>query len=320
MKNKGVFTAIVLITIGVLCLLQLFEIVNFSWWAAIGLWPLILIWFGIKCIPIAEPWKLILKIFVLLFGVCLLFYYSSSHCGTFKHKCWHKHFNNTERCVSKTVDIEMYNVDENCFTTEGDDDNMMCEMAKLDLNATAGKLTFAPGESLFAIEDNDSYQYFTTKVNKKSYGKKTNITASLTPIKNFKFKSKTLKYNILLSDVPVWEMNLGLHATANEIDVSVFKVKELIIESNASALDVKFGNLYKNVDVNIEANASAVKILVPKDMKCIINKDNALSSMSVYGMKKQKDGSYLSEVGIETVGTIFLTVNASVSSIEVKGY
>jgi hypothetical protein len=312
MKHKGIFTAILLITIGVLCLLQLYEVVHFSWWAALRLWPLLLIWIGVKCLPISEAWKLILKILVLFFGVFLLFYLSNSN--YFSCKNWSFCCNNKYECK------EIYEVNESYFTAENDDENIMDSIVKLNLTASAGKLTFEQGNSLFSIENNRNSEQITTKVFKRTDEKKTTITASITPIKNFPRNDKSLNYNVLISDIPVWEMKLELNATANEIDLSAFKVKELEIESNASAVNLKLGNLYEDVEVTINSNASSVSIKLPEDMRCIINRDNKLSSMKVHGFKKQNDGSYLSAKGIEAVGTVYLSVDASVSAVDIKKY
>jgi len=316
MKNKSVFTAIVLITIGVLCLLQLFEVVNFSWWAVLRLWPLLLIWIGLKCLPIKEPWKLTLKVFTLLFGIFLLFYYSHHsffHCS--KTRCFPSKFKCKNNHVIKHSEIETQ--ESRVFYINEKDS--IYGITKLNLKASAGKLTFTPGNSLFSIENNETSQYFTSIVDKTSNDGKNIINATITPIKNFP-NNRTLHYDILLSEAPVWEMELELNATANQIDLSVFKVKELQIESNASSVDVKLGNLYPDIDVSIESAASSVKISIPKNMRCFINRDNVLSSMKVKGLKKQSDGSYLSEHGTKTVGTIRISVEANVSSVEIRGY
>jgi hypothetical protein len=319
MNHKRIFTAVLLITLGVIGLLQFFEIVHFSWWAVFRLWPIILIWIGIKFIPITDTWKLILKILVLLLGVLLLFYYSNSRCCSFSNWCYNYKSDGEKKVVVKTIiddgsDIEIYG------STENDDEGISCNLAKLNLSASAGKLTIAPGKALFDMEKNDNSQYINTKIKKTLNGKKANITVDISPVKNFSYSNNTLKYDVLLSVVPVWELDLDLNATANDIDLSDFKVKTLQLEANASAIDLKLGNLYEEVEVNVEANAGSVKISLPKDMRCIINKDNTLSSMKIKGFKKQKDGSYLSEDGIETVGTVRISVEANVSSVEIGRY
>jgi hypothetical protein len=269
---------------------------------------------------LGESWKLVLKILVLLFGVLLLFYYSSSHGCSFENRHCHKFFNCDEKYVVNITDEEVYDNDNYYIKSENDDEALIGDAAKLNLTASAGKLTFAPGKSLFSVEKNESSKYYTTKINKNSNRKKTEITAKFTPVKNFTSNSKKLIYNVFLSETPVWEIELELNATADEIDLCAFKVKELQIEANASAVDLKLGNLYDSVEVDIKSNASSVKINLPKDMKCIINKDNALSSMNIHGLKKQKDGSYLSEDDAETVGTIYISVAANVSSVEIGRY
>jgi hypothetical protein len=200
------------------------------------------------------------------------------------------------------------------------EESITCDQAKLSLSASAGKLSFAAGKSLFDIDKNDNAQYFTTKINKTQNGKKANITASISPVKNISNNNNSFKFDILLSPVPVWELELDLNATANDIDLSGFKVKELQLEANASAIDLKLGNLCKEVVLNIEANAGSVTVSLPKDMRCMINKDNTLSSMRVKGFKKQSDGSYLSDDNMEPVGTVRINVEANVSSVEILKY
>jgi hypothetical protein len=320
MKKKGIFSAIVLITIGVLCLLHIYEIVHFSWWTAIKLWPLLLIWIGVKCIPIEEPWKLILKIIVLLFGIFLLFYLSNTPFSCCKSWGYHNKSECEKEYVIEIENDEMFPTDDCNYEKDNGDETIMDDVVKLNLTAAAGKLTFEPGNSLFSIESNRNSKHISTKIIKKIINKKTNITASITPVKNFSINDNPLKYNVLISDKPIWEMKLELNATANEIDFSPFKIKELQLESNASAVNLKFGNLYDNVEVDIQSNASSVSIKLPKDMRCILNRDNTLSSMKVHGFKKQKDGSYLSEDDIEPLGTVHISVNAGVSAVEIRKY
>jgi len=319
MKNNNIFTAIALIMIGVFCLLKSFGVIDFSWWALFRLWPLILIWIGIKFIPISEQWKLISKILILLLGIVLLFAYSGSYRCSFKNRYYHKESDCEKKYIIKTADGERYEYDDYFSKTKNDDEDVIYDGAKLHLTASAGKLTFTPGKALFAIEKNESATNFTTKINKKTDGNRANIIATLSPKRNFPF-NKTLYYNVFLSNNPIWEIELKLNATASEIDLSAFKIKELKIEANASAVDLKLGSLCENISVDIESNASAIKLKLPKNMRFIINKDNTLSSMSISGFKKQKDGSYISGNGIEVIGTIRITVDANVSSVEVKKY
>ena len=318
MKNKNISTAIVLIIIGTLCLLKSLEIVDFKWWALFRLWPLILIWIGLKFIPLHDTWKLIFKVLVLLLGVFLLFVFSNSNCCYVNHYSFNKKFNCNEKHIYTTCNnTDSY--DTYIFKTAIDDD-VIYDEAKLVLTASAGSLFFTPGQSLFSVDKNENSMNFFVKVEKEVVSdNKAKITASLSPQKDFS-KQKAPKYNILLSDIPVWEIALELNATGNVIDLSAFKIKNLEVDANASAVDLKLGNKCDNVKVNINSNASSVKLKLPKDMKCILKKDNTLSSLNVPGLAKQEDGTYISEDEIEIVGTIQITLDANVSSVDVKRY
>jgi len=78
MKSKNIFWGILLIAIGILWILKSLEVVTFNWWVFLKLWPLILIWMGIKVIPMKEIWKLTLNILVLFIGITLLLIMSNS--------------------------------------------------------------------------------------------------------------------------------------------------------------------------------------------------------------------------------------------------
>ena len=319
MKNKNIFTAIALIIIGALLLLKSLGIVHFTWCALFKLWPLLLIGIGIKFIPMSDHWKVIFKTLVLLLGVLLLFVYSNnSYCFFYKKfNCGDKFVITNSNMDDWESDTDNTESEETTDQIMSDNEDFICDEAKLNLSVSAGKLIFTPSEkALFSIEKDD----FISAATKQSItDRKAKVSASLSPKENYPLK-KSLEYNVLLSCKPIWEMNLELNATGNEIDLSAFKVKVLKIEANASAVDLKLGNLYDNVKINIASNASAIKLKLPKNMKCIIQKDNTLSSMNVTGFKKEAGGRYVSDDKIETVGTIYITVDANVSSVDVKRF
>jgi len=195
------------------------------------------------------------------------------------------------------------------------------ENAYLNLTASAGKLTFVPGEYLIAIREKElpnSKIIMNSTVDEDNNIK---IKAEIQPFKNKVSHRDSYKYNILLNSSPVWDMALELNATAGQIDLSEFKIGKLEIESNASALDLKLGSLYPDVNLKIESNASAVKVMIPHSMKCLLKKEGStLSSFSVKGLKKQDNNQYTSTGDGETAGVINISIESNVSSVEIKRY
>jgi len=315
MKNKSIFWGILLVSIGILWILKSLEIIHFSWFLFFKLWPLILIWVGIKLMPIQDKWKIILNTAVLFLGIAFLLIYSNSKCCNSK---W-KHF---------SICSKEWNFDDDDAPISINNQSTIkyqeYENAHLDLIVSAGQLVFETGKELIDIRETEKSNSTINIISKIENDNCVKIKAEVHPFKNKVVNvggKNSHKYNILLNPSPIWEMDLDLNAAAGEIDLSEFKIKELEIESNASALEIKLGSLYPEVNVKIESNASSVEITVPKDMKCFLKKDdNLLSSFSVTGLTKQSNSQYASTGNNETAGVINIIIDANVSSVEVKRY
>ena len=315
MKSKNIFWGVLLISIGILWILKSLAVISFSWCVFFKLWPLIFIWIGVKLIPVPDKWKAILNVSVLLIGIAFVLILS-----------------NSKYCSSKWGKSHFCSKDWNYkFTLSDEGDTIACnnkevieydqyENANLKLVATAGKLVFAPGKELITIQEPENLQ---SKIEIRSTvddDNTINIKAEVRPFNKGSYQN-SFKYNILLNNTPVWNMDLELSATAGQIDLSSFKIKELKIESNASSLDFKLGSLYADLNVKVESNASAVKITIPHNMKCLLKKaENNLSSFKVKGLKKQSGSQYVSDGNEETAGIITITVESNVSSVEIKRY
>jgi hypothetical protein len=72
MKYKHIFWGLLLITTGTLSILRTMEVICFSWWSVLSFWPLILVWIGIKLLPVKEGWKALFALLVLALAVLLL--------------------------------------------------------------------------------------------------------------------------------------------------------------------------------------------------------------------------------------------------------
>jgi hypothetical protein len=304
MKSKNIFFGVLLITIGILWMLRSLELISFSWWAFLRLWPLILVWIGIKIIPMKEVWKISLNILVLIIGIALLFMMSHS-----KFCCWGQH-----NCSEKSERIVVINNDFERNISAFFEEEF--ENAHLNLTASAGRLSFTPSQKLFSVDNSEN---FNIKVRNKIINDKVYIDAEIKPENIIQLKDSP-HFNIFLTSKPVWTMNLVLSATAGELDLSAYKIRNLTIESNASAIDLKLGDLYPETVVNIESNASAVNLKIPKNTKCIITKETTLSPMDLKGFTKQSDGSFVSNGAGEAEGSITVSLSANVSALEVIRY
>lgn len=305
MNTKNVFSGIFFITLGTLWILKSLEFVSFSWLDFLQLWPVIFIFIGISMIPIKDWIKLVIQILMLAFTIGLLFVSDSdvSIHSTRKFR------------IEKITDQVI--VDEEVVTEVVYKEDSV-KFAFLNLTISASKVSFVKGLKLFELADstlNGKGEIEVSKVIKKD---KAEIDAELYPVEernNF-----VPRFKVALGEYPIWDINLDLKATEGIIDFSAFKIEKLTVVAQASSVNVKLGSNHPNVKVIVESGASSVKVQVPKNMKCIVKKDNVLSSFSVKGLKKQEDGTFISTETTKTVGVIEISIAADVSSVDVVRY
>jgi hypothetical protein len=265
--------------------------------------------------PIQDKWKLLINITILLLGIAFVLTVSNSkHCNCkWAKTCWWDRDWDYTCNLDDTDNDTLAYYNRNVIAYE---DNF--ENANLKLDASAGKLVFTTGEDLITIQETESSSKII--LNSTIDDNTVNITAEVCPLSKIRHHNSG-KYTIRLNSEPIWKMDLELSATAGEIDFSDFKIKELTIESNASALELKLGNLYPDVQVNVESNASSVEITIPKDMKCSLKKaENNLSSFTVKGLTQQSKNRYVSDNDDETAGVINIVIASNVSSVDIKRY
>jgi hypothetical protein len=305
MNTKNIFSGIFFITLGTLWILKSLDFIAFSWLDFLKLWPVIFIFIGISIIPIKDWIKLVIQILMLAFTIGLLFV-SDSDCSIHSTRKYR-----IEK-ISDTIVVDEVVVE----AAPAKEDSV--SFAYLNLSITASKVSFVKGSNLFELADSTSNGKGKIEIQKVIIKDRAEIDAELYPVEgrnNF-----VPRFKVALGQFPVWDINLDLKATEGGLDFSAFKIEKVTVVAQASSVDLKIGSLLPNVKVIVESGASAVKVQVPKNMKCIVKKDNVLSSFSVKGLKKQEDGTFISTESTKTIGVIEISIAADVSSVDVVRY
>lgn len=306
MNTKNIFSGILFITLGTLWILKSLEFIAFSWLDFFRLWPVIFIFIGISIIPIKDWIKLVLQILMLALTIGLLFI-SNSENGI--------HFSRKYR-IEKAIDTTIVNhqIGEESISYKEED----ILNATLNIDIKASKVTFIKGKRLFEMADSTQSGKGEIEIEKRIINNRAELDVELYPLEE---RSNIFpRFKVLLGEKPIWDINLDLSATTGEIDLSQFKIEKLIVSANASTVNLKIGSLQPKVDLIIESGASSIKVRVPKDMKCIVKKDNVLSSFNVKGLKKMEDGTFVSSEPSKSKGVIEITIAADVSSIDIIRY
>jgi len=99
-KNNGIFWGLLLVAFGLLWLGRSLGFFHFSWYNALRLWPILIIWVGITLLPIKQLWKNVCNFILLAVAVVLLFVLpvkSSCHHDRFYYKFKEKESEFVER-------------------------------------------------------------------------------------------------------------------------------------------------------------------------------------------------------------------------------
>lgn len=280
--------------IGVLWLLKILSVICFSWCDFIHLWPLILVWIGISFLPIHDGFKILLDIIAMAIGLIILLTPSESNC----------YFQSNSSKYEKSVPLTSHTSDD--YST-----------AELKLNAGAGKLVFIPGNLLVdvvGVNDDDVRM----EVEKNVSDKDVDIDMYIVPMAA---RAKQGPFEVSLSTIPVWDIELNLGASQNDIDLSPFKVENLEISCGASEVKLRVGDIFPKVNVDLNSGASSFKIEVPKSMNCVIENESALSNVNFKGFTKINNGEYQYPTADSiSKGTVTIHIESGVSSFDVMKY
>lgn len=71
MKSRNLFWGIIILFVGVVALLASLDVIDFSWWTARKLWPMLFVFAGVLILPVKDWLKAILLLASLFIGVLL---------------------------------------------------------------------------------------------------------------------------------------------------------------------------------------------------------------------------------------------------------
>src|SRR3989339_288915 len=134
---------------------------------------------------------------------------------------------------------------------------------------------------------------------------------------NGKIKNKV---NISLNTNPVWDLNFEVGAASTEFDLRPYKVDDVDIDIGAASLKIYLGDLNDTTNIEIDAGASSIEILIPESSGCELNADVTLSSKDFDRFNKVGKELYRTENFDCSTKKIFLNIDSGVSSVKIRRY
>ena len=322
MDYKKVFWGVIFILIGLLFVLKNLNILNFSWYQFLNLWPLLLVLWGIALLPIKGFVKLILSLAMVVLGIYLVNRYDSGSWFEFHGPRAHRHYEKREwrdtrrdRDIDRDVDREDAIQDSQYLYFPYSAD---IKKATLKLDAAAGTFNIRPvsQELIEVTKDGNigSYSLTSQEAHDRQIVKLT--------LEEGTIRGQGLRHqvDIRLHEKPVWDIDLSIGAARIEMDLSPFKTNNINVDGGASSIRLKLGDRQEEVNVDVNAGASSIVIEVPKNAGCQVKTSTVLSGKNMRDFKKTDSGNYQTDNFEESENKIFIKVDVAVSKIEIKRY
>ncbi len=138
--------------------------------------------------------------------------------------------------------------------------------------------------------------------------------------KNKDFNSKNNNTYIALNPNIRWNLNFDVGAIDANLDLSPYKIETLDIDAGATILKLKLGQPQAMTKISMDAGASSIEILIPKNAACRITSDNALSSTDYEGDFLKSEGEVKSTNYDSAAQKFDFDINGGIASIKIRRY
>jgi cell wall-active antibiotic response 4TMS protein YvqF len=327
MKHSNIFWGMILISVGVLFILKNLDVLCFDWGMIFSLWPLLLVLWGITIIPIKAVIKLVLSIVALTIGVLIIF-------NSPNHYSWENwNFNNNSghgwefRSDDSDEDYDSNSEYQQEYDDEGEAYATQDLSAPFDPNIEFVDLIVDAAIGEFEIKEaTDEFYHFNKAGNLGPYRIGTSKHGNSQELKivpisqsftGLRFKNET---SLKLNPNPIWDMTIDVGAAEIDLDLRPFKVKNFDIDGGASSIQIIVGDKYPEVRLDIDAAAASIEIKVPEMAGCLVDVDTFITSKTLLGFEKNKNGNYQTPGYKDAETKIIINLNAAIASFSVQRY
>ena len=318
MKLDRILWGIILLFVGLILLLENFNVIEFYWRNVWGFWPVFLIIAGINILFNRNKSQVgnMISIGVLVITLGFLFYRGQQppeNRGLFGGNFGDK------------IDIDINNDDEDTLNTQ-----RLTFTEPFDI-ASSGKVVMdiSGGGTSFKLDGpTDSLVEAVVEKSRGTFTLKKELIDSVQRL-TFRMQEKKGKWNMndggndvnfKLNTQPEWELNMNMGAGEVDFDLSAYKIRTFKFEGGAAALDIQMGDLLPIADVIVKTGVADVKIKVPIAAGCRIKSSTGLSAKDFTGFTKLDNGTYETPNYATSTKKIFITLDGGLSNFEVSRY
>jgi hypothetical protein len=334
MRNDRLIPGTVLVIIGVLFLLNSFNVIDFNWFSLFHLWPILLVIGGVNLIfahnrtPVATA----VKIGVLIVGMGILIYSGLNKHNDYGRDNWRSVFRHFDRDYTDTTDNDNDSINIGSTNAGHYLETYKPEIKEAVLNINGGATRYILKDTTNNLFEAD------TKGLSGMYSLKSNSDSTIQTLDfdmdgnnnnrrhhgfNFTFGNSHGKANtafLKLNSAPEWKINVEAGAAKIDFDLTKFKIRNLTLEGGAAAFDVKMGEPLAQTNLDISTGVSSITIFIPKGAACHITTDTGLSSKHINGFNNVGDDEYETAGFDKATKKMYINLSGAISDFKVNQY
>lgn len=318
MKLTRVMWGIVLLFVGIVLLLDNFNVIEFYWRNVWNFWPVFLIISGVNILfnrNKSETGNMIsLAVLVVVLG--FVFFKGQEEPA---NRSW------MDGRFSKDFDI---NID-----TDRDNDSVeSLSFAEPFVPADGIKKTVfnisGGGTSFFLNGETDSLVVANVEKRRGNFILQKESSDSVNTL-ILKMKEKKEGWsindggntvNLLMNKAPEWLINVNMGAGEVKFDFSDYKVRRFGFDGGAASLDIRIGEKLPVTDVVVKTGVADVKLSVPESSGCRISTKTGLSAKDFPGFVKLNSNSYETSNFKAAGKKVIIVLDGGLSNFEVRRY
>ncbi len=256
------------------------------------------------------------------------------------YNCTNNTIRNVEDKISKDFDFDVdisdndrdFTYDENGKDSSSSTGDNKTYKVEKNSEVKSAKLSISGGAAQFLLSEPTVSELFLAdtrlagsegfSLREETSGSETKIDFKMKGEKKIKLNDKGIsrKITLKLDKNPVWDINMEVGAGDVKYDLTQYKVEKIKLETGASNIDLKLGDLINESKVPIESGVANININVPKGVGCEIKIDGALNVKNFTGFTKIKSGLYRTEGFDSATKKILIDTDSGMSNFNVNRY
>jgi hypothetical protein len=317
MKLNRVMWGVILLFVGIVLLLENFNVIEFYWRNVWAFWPVFLIISGVNILFNRNKSEVgnMISIGVLVVMLGVVFYKGQQPPA---NKFW------IGDRFTKDLDIEI--------NDDKEDSVQKLTFAEAFVAGDQAKktvLNISGGGTSFKLEgETDSLLVADVERRRGNFILQKESSDSVTTL-NFKMKDQKNNWSLgdggndvalKLNKLPEWNVNVNMGAGEIDLDMEEYKMRSFRFDGGAAAIELKVGELLPITDVFVKTGVADVKIEIPTNSGCRIKTKTGLSAKDFPGFIKIDNGNYETANYNASTKKVFIILDGGLSNFEVNRY